>query len=338
MVALYVTSSEKGSGKTTVCAGLAKALVDSGKTVGFFKPVISDSASSSAAGDDDDTAFMKHQINLAEPAELLNPVVTDKNIKDAYNKVSGGKDAVIIEAVSGIDPSSASIIQALDARVIVVDSYSTEPLKESVNYSTSFGTTLLGVVVNHTPPSMVDHIRDELSDRPDMKDVSILGVLPETRALAALTVGELAENIQGEILNNPESSAELVESIMLGGMSVDSGLEYMGRKANKAVVVRNERSDMQLAALETSTRCLVISGNSAPMPAITARAQEKSVPIILTGDDISTITDNLEKAVSDLKASGVEFTMDIREVRPGFKVSFLMAPENVPIELQVGGL
>ena len=48
-------------------------------------------------------------------------------------------------------------------------------------------------------------------------------------------------------------------------------------------------------------------------------------------------TDNLDNAVDDLKARGVEFTMDKREIRPGFKISFLTAPENVPIELQEGG-
>ena len=48
-------------------------------------------------------------------------------------------------------------------------------------------------------------------------------------------------------------------------------------------------------------------------------------------------TDNLDEAVDDLKARGVEFTMDKREIRPGFKISFLTAPENVSIELQEGG-
>ena len=48
-------------------------------------------------------------------------------------------------------------------------------------------------------------------------------------------------------------------------------------------------------------------------------------------------TGNLDEAVDDLKARGVEFTMDKREIRPGFKISFLLAPQNVPIELQEGG-
>ena len=49
-------------------------------------------------------------------------------------------------------------------------------------------------------------------------------------------------------------------------------------------------------------------------------------------------TDNLDEAVDELKAKDVKFTLDAREVRPGFKISFLLAPEDVPIELQEGGI
>ena len=44
-------------------------------------------------------------------------------------------------------------------------------------------------------------------------------------------------------------------------------------------------------------------------------------------------TDDLETAVAELKAKGVQFKEEIREIRPGFKISFLWAPENVLIEL-----
>ena len=44
-------------------------------------------------------------------------------------------------------------------------------------------------------------------------------------------------------------------------------------------------------------------------------------------------TDNIEAAVEELKAKGAEFRNEIRVVRPGVKVTYLWAPENVPIEL-----
>jgi lactoylglutathione lyase len=49
-------------------------------------------------------------------------------------------------------------------------------------------------------------------------------------------------------------------------------------------------------------------------------------------------TDDLKTAIEELKAEGVEFTMDLREISPEVKISFLKAPENVTIELQQGSL
>ena len=47
-------------------------------------------------------------------------------------------------------------------------------------------------------------------------------------------------------------------------------------------------------------------------------------------------TDKLDEAVTAMKERGVKFTQDIRQVRPDFKISFLVAPEDVLIELQEG--
>ena len=116
-----------------------------------------------------------------------------------------------------------------------------------------------------------------------------------------MTTGELAEHLQGAILNSAEKSAELVENVMLGAMAVDPGPQYFGRKANKAVVVRGERNDMQLAVLETSTKCLILSGNVAPHRAVLYGAEVKGIPVILTkGDTIATVT-GIEDALGKSK-------------------------------------
>ena len=47
-------------------------------------------------------------------------------------------------------------------------------------------------------------------------------------------------------------------------------------------------------------------------------------------------TNKLDEAVAAMKERGVKFTQDIRRVRPNFKMSFLVAPEDVSIELQEG--
>ncbi|MFC2021914.1 DRTGG domain-containing protein [Chloroflexota bacterium] len=307
MVALYVTSLENGGGKTTVCAGLGKHLLSNGKKIGFFKPVIADSKNPPTEGADSDAAFIKHLFALEEPVDLLCPVFSEESnlrsrLKEAYDKVSQGRDVVIVEGISHQSQVSHDIVETLDARVIIVEGYSKEPLK-AINSYKNFGKYLLGVVLNKVLSSQVERVRGETSTQLDKAGVNILGVLPEDRALFALTIGELAEHIQGEILSGAEKSAELVENVMLGAMSVDPGPEYFGRKANKAVVVKSERPDMQLAALETSTRCLVLTGNTAPKPAVLFQAEEKKVPIILARDDITTIVRNIEDALGKTRFS-----------------------------------
>ncbi len=305
MVALYVTSLESGSGKTAICAGLGKHLLGDGRRVGFFKPVIADNKNPSTKHADNDTAFIKYLFGLEEPVDLLCPVFSDdgnltKGIKEAYAKVSQDKDVVIVEGVAAQSQAARSIVAALDAKVVIVEGYSKELLKTIDSYQ-DFGEHLVGVVLNKVPQSQVEHVRGEVSTRLTEAGVTVLGVLPEERTLLALTVGELTEYIQGEILSGAEKSAELVENLMLGAMGVDPGPEYFGRKANKAAVVRSERLDMQLAVLETSTRCLVLTGNTAPSPIILHRAEEKKVPIILAGDDIPAIVTNIEDALGSIR-------------------------------------
>ena len=43
--------------------------------------------------------------------------------------------------------------------------------------------------------------------------------------------------------------------------------------------------------------------------------------------------DNLEEAATDLKQRGAEFTMEPRDLRPGLRIAFIRAPDDVRIEL-----
>ena len=42
---------------------------------------------------------------------------------------------------------------------------------------------------------------------------------------------------------------------------------------------------------------------------------------------------NMAEAVAELKAKGVAFTMEPKQIRPGTTIAFLTAPQNVSIEL-----
>jgi BioD-like phosphotransacetylase family protein len=301
LAALYVTSLQAGAGKTAVCAGLAKHLDGEGRKVGYFKPMVADISEKAAV--DSDAAFIKKVLRLKEAAADLSPVIgrggdLAAKIKRAYDRVARDKDVVIVEGVWRIRPGARpveaayEVVKALNARVIAVEPYSAEITAAglSAKYK-DFGESLLGVVVNRVPVRRLEVLSEQLSGS------GVLGVLPEDRVLFGLTVGEIAGRIDGKILNDAAKSGEVVENLMLGAMVVDAGPDYFGRRANKAAVLRSNRPDMQLAALETSTRCLVLSGGIEPTYPVLTSAKDKGIPIILTRGDTGSVVNTLEIAL-----------------------------------------
>jgi len=303
MVALFIVSAQAASGKTAIAIGLGRQLLGEGKKVGFFRPLVGEKTSPSSEGD---AVFAKQALGLTETVRALSPFFEGgkaqaDRAREAYLKVSQNKDVVIVEGYCGPTPDDDSsqaayeTVRALKARVIAVENYARG--QSAPRYRDSylgFGENMLGFILNRVPKRELKRIGEELASRFTGSEMRILGVLPGARALVAFTVGELAQQINGELLSNGGKSVELVENVMVGAMCVDSGLDYFSRKIGKAVVVRNNRPDMQMAALETATKCLVISGGGEPIDYVRFKADEKGIPIITTRDDTDTVIKHIE--------------------------------------------
>jgi BioD-like phosphotransacetylase family protein len=275
--ALFIVSVEESAGKTALCAGLAVNFLNDGRKVGYVGP----------AGDAD-AAFMEKIPGL----KLIN--------------MSGLKvyDIVLAEGSLGtgaddkLSKAAYAAAKEMKAKIIAVEVYpGGDP--RFIDIYKGFGADFLGVVINKAPESQLKQARAEAETRLGAAGLKLLGVIPERRVLLALTVGELAVTLGGKILNNAGKSDELVENYMLGALIVDSGLDYFGRKSRKAAILRQERSDMQLAALETSTACLVLSGSpdKPPMYNVMYKAESRGIPIIAAGAPVSDIVSKIEGTI-----------------------------------------
>jgi BioD-like phosphotransacetylase family protein len=67
------------------------------------------------------------------------------------------------------------------------------------------------------------------------------------------------------------------------------------------VITGGHRADIQLAALETSTKCLVLTGDQTPNEIIIARARELGVPIILVHHDTLATVEKLESVLGRIR-------------------------------------
>ena len=68
-------------------------------------------------------------------------------------------------------------------------------------------------------------------------------------------------------------------------MSLDPGELRFGRYDNNAVVVRGDRPDIQMSALNSSVASLLLTGGIEPIEYIYYEAREEEIPIILVETD-----------------------------------------------------
>ena len=115
-----------------------------------------------------------------------------------------------------------------------------------------------------------------------------------------VSIKELADCIQGEIINCSEQSGEQIENLMVGAMCVDPSPLYFNIKSEKAVITRGDRLDIQLGALETSTKCLILTGGEKPHPSVLQRADEKKVPILVVTNDTTSTLAKLEEGLQQV--------------------------------------
>jgi BioD-like phosphotransacetylase family protein len=195
--------------------------------------------------------------------------------------------------VAGLAP--LTVVELLDAQALMVVKYDdTLMVDRAMAAEDYFGDRLLGVVLNEIPLDRVDQVLGAAVPFLARHNVSTLGVVRKERLLAAPSVRELAEGLNAEILSGTDRLDELVEHLLVGGMGADAALSYFRRKPHKAVIAGGDRTDLLLAALETSTRCLILTGNLYPNPAVLNIAEEQHVPILLCSLDTRSTVDVAE--------------------------------------------
>jgi BioD-like phosphotransacetylase family protein len=313
MANLYVTSAETFSGKSALCIGLGARFRGDGLKVGYMKPVNVSVHLHDGLPHDDDVFFAKQNFEMPEPTTLLAPVALtaarlkqqlrgpetdyEPQLKQAFAQLSAKRDVMVLEGgrswregyVAGL--SARKVVELTQSRVVIILKFDDTLLVDrALAAQDYFGEALVGVVINETGPAFLDDVQGMVKPFLARHHLDLLGVLPKDPRLAAPAVAELAEGLQAEILCSAEKTGVLVEHMLVGAMSVEAALTYFRRQANKAVITGGDRTDIQLAALETSTACLILTGSLYPSPFVLNRAEELGVPVLLTNKDtLSTI-------------------------------------------------
>ncbi len=318
MRSLYVASTEGSGGKTTLSVGLCMALRARGLDVGYFKPVGILPAGSSGELVDDDARFVAEVLGLKEPLSDICPVVLDEDalhevltgsdvdtlerVASAYGHLRGHHDLIICEGLGEVwqgrflRASGADVVARLDLGTILVARFAGARLLDDICYvKDSLKERLLGAVFNMVPESRVSLVNGEYAAFLAEQDIATYGVLPASKRLAAVTVAEIVAALGATYLCGQEHSDTTAETYLIGAMSPEHAIGYFQNAANKVVVVGGDRAEIILAALETPTAAIVLTGSYVPSPAVLGRAEELGVPIVSVGSDTVSATDGIRR-------------------------------------------
>jgi len=326
-----------GSGKTAVALGLALKFRREGYRAGYFKPV---GYTHGPAGRlDEDGILMRTVLEMSEDQETVVPLMANnfyltsdqdprlcrQKVGDAYRILAERYDPVIVDgsnfpwAMASYGLDTISIAREVGGKVLctikIQNDFTLDEALFFLLHAAARGAGVAGCIFNNVARPLMAKSNELYAGLLQNFGFNHLGTIPRRREIHAPTVAEFHEILGGEILTGQEHLDRLVEDVLIGAMTIESAVDTLRRALNKAVVIGGDRADYALAALETSTSVLILTGGLYPNLAVLTRAKEKGVPVILVHYDTYTTIEKIEEVT--------------RRIKPGDEKAIAMALENI---------
>lgn len=320
---LLIGSSEAYSGKSAVILGMAHQLKEKGIDLAYGKPIGTCLSESKMDNLDEDVRFIARTLDLTE--NRLLPTLLSLDEATIARRIAGsdpasyshilqeslqtpGGDLVLLEGTGTLDEgllfdlSLLQMAQTLNASVVLVSRYHSGLVVEGLMAAKQkLGDYLIGVLINDVPLEQLEQVETQVKPFLEQRDIEVLGILPQSDILRSVSVGELVHQLDAEVLCRPDRMELMVQSLKIGAMNVNSALEYFRKGHNMAIVTGGDRTDIQLAALETSTQCLILTGHMPPTPAVLSRADDLEIPILSVDLDTLTTVEIIDRTFGQVR-------------------------------------
>ncbi len=279
MATLVIASISDRSGKTALTGALASLLGTPDAPVAVGKA--SDSESS---GDGDAGVFS----SLLPENPAINGTAAD--IASKIADIGDTSRIAIVEGSSDIR-SNLAIANSTDGLVLLIARYG----EDIVSVASEYGARLAGVVVNGLPKFRSEDSDGTLATDLEAAGTRLLGSIPDDRRMLAPRLGQVAEFLGGQFLTGESESDRLLDNFLIGGLVLDWGPFYFSSRENTGVVVRGDRPDVQLAAIQTdTTRALILTKGVRPVEYVIYEAEQRGVPLVVVPGNTHDVAEQLE--------------------------------------------
>jgi len=280
MPALVLFSQRPRVGKTAVAVGLAHRLRHDKRPAALIR-----------LGPPDDESAVADARCFASLGLAADGASKPLSADEAVGLVKGAPDTTfLLELTAGEDARPGEAPAVLVERFADLNAAKTASLG---------GASFAGLIVTAAPASRLAAV-SELAGH----SIPLLAALPEDRLLAAPTIAEMAAALEAQALFLDGRADTIVERMTIASIAADPGQDYFVRFGPQAVIVRCDKPDLHLAALHTSTLCLILTGGRMPLGYVTERAESEGVPILITAKDTPAAVQALESLYAGGRFAG----------------------------------
>ncbi|MBP0011551.1 MAG: phosphotransacetylase family protein [Roseofilum sp. SID2] len=315
---LLIGSLESYSGKSASLLGIGAQLKKRGWDIAYGKPLSTGHRKLMGKGMDEDGSFIAQILEL--PSDRLYPTLISMDCQTIEERLTQTNPdnpqvslaqhyptapdrLVLLEGPGTLDEgrlfglSLAQMADQLSAGILLVISFEAQQIiDQALSAKERLGDRLLGIVVNDITEDFIERFPQDYVPYLESQGIPILGQLPRSNLLRSISVRELVDRLEATVLCRSDRLDLMVESLRIGAMNVNSALKYFRKGQNMAVVTGGDRTDIQLAALETSTQCLILTGHLSPSELIISRADELEIPILTVDLDTLTTVEIIDNA------------------------------------------
>lgn len=331
MKTLFISSVTDAAGKNMVIAGIGQKMISDKYKIGFLKPLANKLSRQGNTLSDEDVLFFHKIFGLADHINNMSSVVvTDDLVKEIISgktkinladkikqnleKISPDKDIILIKGLgkfyrgAGFGLTETNLIKKFNWPTVLIDGYHTDsaaasrfalPLDIIEGFITAkrlLGDLLVGVIFNYVPENHLDYLKSQIV--PFIQDehkIDVLGVIPASPRLRSVSVAEIKNMLNAEVLCGANKMDNVIEDFCMSTMNMENDLKYFRQSRCKAVIISGDRTEIQLAALETNIECLILTGKLYPVDIVLSKAEDKQVPVLVVRDNSLETSDKIER-------------------------------------------
>ncbi len=341
MPRLFVSATRQNVGKTTTSIGLFGLFREMGLRVHFIKPVGQRFVDQAGQRADEDAVLFGEvfgeDVSLTDMSPVTIPPGFTENyifnrdraaiygaIDAAIAHVDRDVDLTIVEGTghagvgSVIDASNAQVAAHLGAKVIIIARAGIGSAIDEIALNAALfraeGVPILGAIINKVRPEKYEKIERTVRQGLAHIGIDLLGVVPYDEALTLPTVGQLASELNLEVVAGHDHLGNRVMDTIVAAMTPQNTIGHI--QHGTFVITPGDRIDnilvciaSHLVARQKDRRTVsgvLLSGGIEPDPTIMELLIDAQVPILISNEDTYRISAKVRNLVVKIGPKDVD--------------------------------